>query len=78
LVHIPPSPKVMVPRHNSETNKPVLPNFLLRMLGPLEFILNWRLADSYYGRFTAEQPNARSVFQQRRDDAVSACAASPG
>ncbi|HEV7835715.1 MAG TPA: hypothetical protein VGP09_20385, partial [Caballeronia sp.] len=30
------------------------------------------------GRFATEQPNARSVFQQRRDEAVSACAAMRG
>jgi hypothetical protein len=46
------------------------------MLGPLDFILNWRPVD--FTVFTTEQPNARSVFQQRRDQAVSACAASPG
>jgi len=48
------------------------------MLGPLEFILNWRPAGFAFGRFATERPNARSVFQQRRDEAVSACAASPG
>jgi hypothetical protein len=48
------------------------------MLGSLEFIVELAVFTLHDDRFTAERPNARSVFQERRSEAVSACAPSPG
>jgi hypothetical protein len=83
---MPPSPKVIVPRQSSETNKPVLPNFLLRMLGSLEFVLGSRGRRALPHRRTGIT-NAQCVDRVRglrterpfgaamagRDNPVSAC-----